>query len=58
MRQPKITKAQFNEVMAHLAWVSEDTLRKERRLDRDELLEYARKILDMAEVDYTTLAGM
>lgn len=54
----KITRGQFNDVMAHLAWVSEDTLRKGRRLDREELLEYTRKILDMAGIDYTTIAGM
>lgn len=54
----KISKGQFNDIIAHLMWVSQKTLDKGRALSRDELLEYARKILDMAGVDYTTLAGM
>ena len=57
-RPRRISKGQFEEIITKLIQVSQETLNRDRILTRDELLEYARWILDMAEVDYTTLAGM
>ena len=52
-----ISKSDFEDMIACLMWISQDTLDKNRLLTRDELLESLRSILDRLRIDYTTKAG-